>query len=97
MTRLIALTQLSGNYGVVQAGHEFQTDDETARELLRRAYVKHAADPEVTYETQALTPSEAPTVSARRPFRHGVVRNAKPQAVDTKDDRELPEADVRKP
>lgn len=97
MVRLIALSQLSGNYGVVQAGQEFEADDDTARELLHRGYVKHAADPQVVYETKVITPEEAPKVSARRPFRHGTVRDEKPKAVDTENAGIVPPPDVPEP
>lgn len=97
MVKLIALSALSGNYGVVQAGQEFEADDDTARELLLRGYVKHAADPQVTYETQAIEPAETPEVSPRRPFRHGVMRHAKPPNLDTENVGIVPPADVPKP
>lgn len=92
--KLIAVTQLSGNYGVVQAGQEFEADADTARELLQRGYVKHAADPQIVYETKVIVPEEAPKVSARRPFRHGVVRDAQSSPVDTQDAPVVPPADV---
>lgn len=94
MTKLIALSQLSGNYGVVQAGQEFETDDDTARELLWRGYVKHAADPQVVYETKVIVPEEAPKVSARRPFRHSTVRNPQSSPLDTEDAPVVPSANV---
>lgn len=97
MVKLIALSALSGNYGVVQCGQEFEADDDTARELLQRGYVKHAADPQVTYETQALEPSETPEVSPRRPFRHGALRHAKPPKLDTEDAPVVHEPDIPKP
>lgn len=97
MVKLIALSPLSGNYGVVQAGQEFEADDDTARELLQRGYVKHAADPHVTYETQALEPQETPEVSPRRPFRHGVMRHAKPPKLDSENAGIVPPPDVPKP
>jgi hypothetical protein len=97
MKKLIALTQLSGNYGVAQAGQEFETDDDTARELLRRGYVKHAADPEVVYETKVIVPQEAPKVSARRPFRHGAVRDPQSPPMDTENAPVVPPADISKP
>ena len=94
MTKLIALSQLAGNYGVVQAGQEFETDDDTARELLARGYVKHACDPEVVYETQAITPTEAPRVTPRKPFRHGIMRHPQPSPVDPENARIVPPPDV---
>ena len=94
MKKLIARVQLAGDYGVVQAGQEFEASDENARELLRLGYVKYAADPEVVYETKAIVPSEAPVVSPRRPFRHGAVRHAQSPPVDTEDAPVIPPADV---
>lgn len=98
MTKLVALQQLASNvYGIVQAGQEFEVEDELARELLHRGYVKHAGDPIVQYETQAIVPHETPEVSPRRPFRHGALRHAKPPAVDTQDAPVIPKPDVPKP
>jgi hypothetical protein len=95
MTKLIALTQLSGVYGVVPAGHEFEVEDQLARDLLKLGYVKHATDPEVTYETQALAPQEAPELKPRRPFRHGVMRHAQPSPVDPENDAGIHDPDIR--
>jgi hypothetical protein len=92
--KLIALTQLSGVYGVVEAGHEFEVADQLGRELLKLGYVKHAADPEVTYETQALVPQEAPAHKPRRPFRHGAVRHAQSSPVDPETDAGIYDPDL---
>jgi hypothetical protein len=78
----------------VQAGQEFEVADEMARELLTLGYVKHAADPAVAYETQAIIPEEAPTVAARRPFRHVSVHNEKQAAVASPRDSVIPRPDV---
>jgi hypothetical protein len=92
--KLIALSKLAGSYGVVEQGQEFDADDETARELMRLGHARYAEDPKVLYETQALTPSEAPVVASTRPFRHGTVRHAQPPPVASEGDSIVSGTDV---
>ena len=94
MKKLIALSKLAGSYGVVEQGQEFDTDDDTARELMRLGHARFAEDPKVIYETQALTPSEAPAVASERPFRHGVMRHAKSPPMASQGDPIVPDPDL---
>ena len=68
--RLVANTQLTGAYGTVVAGQEFECHDPTALELLAMGSVRKAGPPAVRYETKVIVPGEAPQVSARETFRH---------------------------
>ena len=47
--RLIANSQLSGEYGTVTAGQEFECQDAIAFELLRTNMVRKAGPPTVRY------------------------------------------------
>ena len=66
--RLISNIQLTGTYGTVVAGQEFECEESTARELLTAGIVRKAGPPVVRYETKVIAP-EAPEVSARHSFR----------------------------
>jgi len=69
--KLIANRQLTGTYGTVAPGEEFECPDEVAGELLRAMLARPAAPPRVTYETKVIWPAlpEALGVSPRLPFR----------------------------
>jgi hypothetical protein len=67
--KVIANRQLQGHYGSVGPDQEFECQDETGSELLKRGLVRHVRPPKVQYETKVITPAEAPQVSAREPFR----------------------------
>lgn len=95
--KLIANTQLAGDYGRVNAGQVFEVPDAQGKELLRTGHVRVATPPAVAYETKVIVPQEAPQVSARQPFRHVPLPNEKPEALAPDSDRELPAADISEP
>lgn len=100
--KLIANRQLTGAYGTVAPGEEFECADEIAGELLRAYLVRPATPPRVTYETKVIWPAapsqsfEAPEVSARLPFRDVPVPDAESKAVAPESHSVLPDADVPK-
>lgn len=51
--KLIAIRQLVGDYGRVDAGQQFEVSDDIARELLSRGLARHALPPRVAYEVHA--------------------------------------------
>ena len=66
--RVIANRQLTGHYGVVTIGQEFEADDDVARQLLRNGLVKKPDLPAMVYETKVIVP-EAPEAAPRDTFR----------------------------
>ena len=54
--KVIALSQLTGTYGNMQAGQEFEVSDELGAELLRLGHVRQALRPAVAYETKVVVP-----------------------------------------
>jgi hypothetical protein len=94
--KLIALSQLTGVYGRVEAGEEFEVDDSIATELLRLGYVRPAVPPPVVYETKVITP-QASTVGARPPFRHVPVPDSQPEELVTAGDPVLREPELLRP
>ena len=92
--RLIANTQLTGIYGTVVAGQEFDCHDATALELLAAGVVRRAGPPAVRYETKVIAP-EAPEVSAREPFPDMPLPDPQPETVAPESDSVLPGTDVR--
>ena len=78
--QLTANTQLTGSYGTVVAGQEFECEEATARELLSAGMVRKTGPPIVRYETKVIVP-EAPEVSARHSFRDVPVSDEEPEAV----------------
>jgi len=89
--RLIANSQLTGAYGTVVAGQEFDCEDATAVELVRNCVARKAAPPAVRYETKVIAP-EAPEVSPRQPFRHLPVSDTRPETVAPEGDLVFPVA-----
>ena len=51
--KLIAIRQLAGDYGRVDASTQFEAPDDIARELLSRGLVRHALPPRIAYEVHA--------------------------------------------
>src|ERR1700728_5145826 len=95
--RLIAVAQqLTGVYGTVTAGQEFECRDDIAAHLLRSGSARKADPPRVTYETKVVVP-EAPEVRPRLPFRDVPVRHSESPPVDPESDSVLPEPDVSLP
>lgn len=95
--KLIALTQLAGVYGMVEAGQEFEVADDLAKELLRLGHVRASGPPAVVYETKVIVPQEAPKVSARPPFRHLPVSDEEPPLLAPGSDPVLRSADLPEP
>jgi hypothetical protein len=93
--RIVANTQLTGIYGTVVAGEEFDCPDGTALELLRLGRARRVAPPAVRYETKVIVP-EAPEVSAREGFRHLRVPDKKSANVAPEGHRLLARPDIPK-
>lgn len=100
--RLIAVAQqLTGEYGTVTAGQEFECREDIAIELLRSGSARQPDPPRVLYETKpragyetkVIVP-EAPEASPRPPFRNMPLPDAQPAPVAPKGDPVLPAADV---
>ena len=91
--RLISNTQLTGSYGTVVAGQEFECEESTARELLTAGIVRKAGPPAVRYETKVIVP-EAPEVSARHSFRDVPVPDEESEELASEGNRLLPAADA---
>src|SRR5580658_7170856 len=88
--RLVCVSsQLTGAYGTVIAGEEFECEDSIATELLRAGFVRKPGSPTVRYETKVIVP-EAPQVSARQPFRHLPVSDPRPETVASEGDYVFP-------
>ena len=75
MIRLIANRQLTGHYGVVTMGQEFEAEDDVARQLLRNGLVKKPDLPSMAYETKVIAP-EVPEAAPRDTFRDVPVPDA---------------------
>jgi hypothetical protein len=91
--RLIVISQqLTGEYGTVVAGQEFDCDDAAAYQLVTAGMARKAAPPAVRYETKVIVP-EAPEVRAREMFRHLPVSDAEPATVASEGDRMLSATD----
>lgn len=93
--KLIADRQLTGEYGTVTPGQEFEVRDEIGTDLLRRNLVRTAAPPRVEYDTKVIRPAEAPEVGAREtPFRHVPVPDEEPENLAEESRRVLSGADL---
>lgn len=102
--RLIANTQLTGDYGTVVEGQEFNVNDENdAKQLISRGMARRASPPRILYQTKPArfeTPTiqaEAPGVSARDPFLYGALPNPQQTGVATEGDHVLASANVSEP
>jgi hypothetical protein len=91
--RVIANSQLTGDYGTVAADQEFDPGDELGARLLKSGMVRHATPPRVEYETKVIVP-EAPEVGPRQPFCDVPLPDAEPKAVASEGDPMFPAADV---
>jgi hypothetical protein len=92
--KVIANSILHGSsYGTKAANEEFDVADDIGHQLLSQNMVRHAKPPKVQYETKVIVP-EAPEVSAREPFRDGVVHHAKPETVDSEGLKVLSTSDI---
>jgi hypothetical protein len=59
--RLIAYRQLTGSYGTVAAGKEFEADDDIALQLIEQGKAVKADPPKIEYMTKVIVP-EAPEI-----------------------------------
>ncbi len=91
--RLFASRQLTGDYGTVTAGEEFECAEDVGNHLLHKGLAFPALPPKVHYETKVVTP-EAPEVSPREPFRDLSVSDAKPEEVAAASNPVLSQTDV---
>jgi hypothetical protein len=89
--KLIAHRQLTGIYGTVVTGQEFECPDDVARELLISGVVHKAEPPKVQYETKVIRPAE---VGPAQPFRDVPVRDEKPAPVAAPGNRVVQVADL---
>ena len=94
--RVIANRQLTGHYGVVTAGQEFDADDDVARQLLRAGLVKRPDPPVMLYETKVVSP-EAPEAAPREAFRDVPLSDAEPTHVAGECNPEFSEPNVSVP
>ena len=97
--RIIANRQLSGVYGTVVDGQEFEVADDIALQLLAANLVRKPGPPrvlydsKVSYQTKVVIP-EASEVGPRQPFRDVPLSHQEPPIVVTESDPVLPAADV---
>ena len=94
MIRLIANRQLTGHYGVVTIGQEFEAEDDVARQLLRNGLVKKPDLPSMVYETKVIAP-EVPEAAARDTFRDVPLPDAEQTDVAPEGDREFSAANFQ--
>lgn len=92
--KLIANRPITGDYGTVVPGQDFEPTDERAHDLLKRGLARKKEEPVIQYETKVVTP-EAPEVSPRHPFRDVPVPDAEPEDVAPEGDSGVPDADVQ--
>jgi hypothetical protein len=86
--RVIANRQLTGHYGVVTIGQEFEADDDVARQLLRNGLVKKPDLPAMVYETKVIAP-EVPEAAPRDAFRDVPVPDPEQADLASESDREF--------
>ena len=94
MMRLIANRQLTGHYGVVTIGQEFEADDDVARQLLRNGLVKKPDLPAMVYETKVIAP-EVPEAAPRDTFRDVPLPDAEQADVAPEGNREFSAANFQ--
>ena len=91
--RVIANRQLTGHYGMVTVGQEFEAEDDVARQLLRAGLVKRPDPPAMVYETKVIEP-EVPEAALRDIFRDVSRPDAEQTGVAREGDQELPMPDL---
>ena len=94
--RVIANRQLTGHYGMVTAGQEFEAEDDVARQLLRAGLVKRPDPPAMVYETKVIEP-EVPEAAPRDVFRDVSLSHAEPAGMAPEGDQEFSAADLLPP
>jgi hypothetical protein len=92
--RVIANRQLTGHYGVVTIGQEFEADDDVARQLLRNGLVKKPDLPAMVYEMKVIVP-EVPEAAPRDAFRDVPVPDAEQADVAPEGNREFSAANFQ--
>lgn len=92
--KLIANRQLTGVYGTVAAGDQFECSDEIGEQLVTSKLAHKAEPPTVVYETKQVVPSEAPEVRPERPFRNVHVPDTQSEEVVAAGDSELSESEL---
>jgi len=88
--------QLTGEYGTVTAGQEFECREEIAMQLIRGGSAKKPGSPRVVYETKPKT-FETPEVSPRQPFRDSSVPDKKSASVAPEGDPVLSGSEISAP
>ena len=91
--RVIANRQLTGHYGVVTMGQEFDAEDDVARQLLRAGLVKRPDPPTMVYETKVIAP-EVPEAAPRDVFRDVSLPDAEPAGMAPEGDQQLSAPDL---
>jgi hypothetical protein len=92
--KLIANCQLTGVYGTVIAGQQFEAEDELALHLIKGQMAHKADPPRIEYQTKVIVP-EAPEVSPREPFRDLLMPDETAPTVAPESNRILPQSDVQ--
>jgi|ERR1041385_4650511 hypothetical protein len=92
---LIAHRQLTGVYGTVSDGEQFECPDAIAENLIERNLAHKAEPPQILYETKVI--ERAPEVSPVTPFCDLPVRHEEPTELAAESNRVLPEPDVSAP
>ena len=91
--RVIANRQLTGHYGVVTIGQEFDATDDVAGQLIRAGLVRKPDPPAMVYETKVIVP-EVPEAAPRDAFRDVPLPDAEQAGMATGGDPVLSTADV---
>ena len=94
--RVIANRQLTGHYGMVTAGQEFEAEDDVARQLLQAGLVKKPDPPAMVYETKVIAP-EVPEAAPRDVFRDVSLPDPEPAGMAPEGDSVLSTPDVPEP
>ena len=91
--RVIANRQLTGHYGVVTIGQEFDANDDVARQLIHAGLVRKPDPPTLVYETKVMVP-EVPEAAPRDAFRDVPLPDAEQAGLAAGSDPVLSTADV---
>lgn len=92
--KLTARRQLTGDWGTVTTGQQFEAIDDHARELLAAGLADRVQPLQVQYETKIVVP-EASEVSPRLPFRDVSLPDAQPAPLAPESDRVLADSNLR--
>jgi hypothetical protein len=99
--RLVAKSQLTGSYGTVANGQEFECPDATALELLRAGCARKAGvlgthETKAQYETKVIVPEASEVGPRSSSFRELPVPDSQPPDVAPESHRVLPKSDAPK-